>query len=68
MVALISKRMISRSVLEKREQAFGFTSDWRRMLPRVFFAFFFSTQTHLSVFLKLVTIVIKSICQFLIAF
>lgn len=41
MVALISKRMISRSVLEKREQAFGFTSDWRRMLPRVFFAFFF---------------------------
>lgn len=37
MVALISKRMISHSVLEKREQAFGFTSDWQRMLRRVFF-------------------------------
>ena len=42
MVALISKRMISHSVLEKPEQAFGFTSDWQRMLPRVFF----STLTH----------------------
>lgn len=44
MVALISKRMMSRSVLEKREQAFGFTSDWERMLPRFFFAFFFQRK------------------------